>query len=151
MMTANFWDLYYYYTYVKGINVAEKAPYYYEAFTKRLPSNYYYGGGLIQNWDNVDGGGDFWLYLPQAAESEGAQYLPKEQTSDSLVEIEQRYKSFDNNAATKQDGDTSYVEIKSTAGGSKIVIQNMAYADRTANPTIGLKIRTNGPATIRVY
>ena len=57
MMTANFWDLYYYYTYVKGINVAEKAPYYYEAFTKRLPSNYYYGGGLVQNWNNVDGGG----------------------------------------------------------------------------------------------
>ncbi len=150
MMTANFWDLYYYYTYVKGINVAEKAPYYYEAFTKRLPSNYYFGGGLVQNWNNVDGGGDFWLYLPQAVESEGAKYLPKEQTSDALVEIEQRYTSFDNNAATMQEGDTSYVEIKSTAAGSKIVVQNMAYADPAANPIIGLKIRTNGAATLEL-
>ena len=93
---------------------------------------------------------DFWLYLPQAVESEGAKYLPKEQTSDSLVEIEQRYTSFDNNAATMQEGDTSYVEIKSTTAGSKIVVQNMAYADPAANPIIGLKIRTNGASNIRV-
>ena len=77
--TALFWDMYYYYTYVKGINVAEKAPYLYDAFTKRNPSNYYYKGAFTQAWESVDGGGDFWLYIPKAAESEGAKYLPKEQ------------------------------------------------------------------------
>ena len=108
------------------------------------------GGGLIQNWNNVDGGGDFWLYLPQAVESEGAKYLPKEQTSDALVEIEQRYTSFDNNAATMQEGDTSYVEIKSTAAGSKIVMQNMAYADPAANPTYWIKDSHQRCRNIRV-
>ena len=97
-------------------------------------------GSLRQNWNNVDGGGDFWLYLPQAVESEGAKYLPKEQTSDALVEIEHRYTAFDNNTATMQEGDTSYVEIKATAEGSKLVVQNMAYADRT-NPVDWIKIR----------
>ena len=101
--------------------------------------------GIIQNWDNVDGGGDFWLYFPKAAESEGAKYLPKEQTSDALVEVEERYTAFDNNASTMQEGDTSYVEIKATAEGSKIAVQNLSYADRTRIPSIGLKIRTNGP------
>ena len=86
MNTANFWDLYYYYTYVKGVNVAEKAPYYYEAFTKEAHPIITTRG--FTNWENVDGGGDFWLYLPKAAESEGAKYLPKEQTSAALVEAE---------------------------------------------------------------
>ena len=80
-MTANFWDLYYYYTYVKGINVAEKAPYFYEAFTKRLPSNYYYRRRHLFKtgitWMAAVTSGSI---LPQAAESEGAKYLPKEQT-----------------------------------------------------------------------
>ncbi|WP_261305048.1 OmpL47-type beta-barrel domain-containing protein [Paenibacillus andongensis] len=148
MLTANFWDLYYYYTYVKGVNIAEKAPYYYEAFTKRIPSNSYYKGSLKINWDNMDGGGDFWLYLPQAAEAEGATFLPKEQPSAALAEIEDRYTAYDNNTATKQEGTTSYVETKATAEGSKLVVQNMSYPDRTNSLLIGLKIRTSGVATL---
>ena len=42
------------------------------------------------------------------------------------------------------------MEIKSTAEGSKIVIQNLSYADRTNYRLIGLKIRTNGAGYIRV-
>ncbi|MDQ0874542.1 hypothetical protein QFZ77_003201 [Paenibacillus sp. V4I3] len=148
--TALFWDMYYYYTYVKGINVAEKAPYLYDAFTKRSPSNYYYKGALTQAWESVDGGGDFWLYMPKAAESEGAKYLPKEQTSAALVEVEDRYTAFDNNTATKQEGDTSYVEFTATAQGSEIAVQNLSYADRTNSRLIGLKFRTGGPATLEL-
>lgn len=49
--TTNFWDLFYYYTYVRGEDLAQEAPYYYEAFKKRIPSNFYYGGSL-----NIIGG-----------------------------------------------------------------------------------------------
>ncbi|MFP3126568.1 discoidin domain-containing protein [Ectobacillus funiculus] len=150
MTTANFWDLYYYYTYVKGINVAETAPYYFEAFTKRIPSNFYYQGSFKQNWENVDGGGDFWLYIPKEAESEGAKYLPKEQPSDSLVEIEERYTAFDNNTVIKQEGDASFVEFNATEEGSKIAVLNLSYEDRTKPRLIGLKFRTNGVATLEL-
>ncbi len=67
-----------------------------------------------------------------------------------MVEIEDRYTAFDNNTATMQEGDTSYVEFKATAEGSKIVVQNLSYADRTNSRLIGLKIRTNGPATLEL-
>ncbi|WP_228745101.1 discoidin domain-containing protein [Paenibacillus sp. S150] len=150
MTTANFWDLYYYYTYVKGIDVAQKAPYYYEAFTKRIPSNYYHQGEFKQNWDNVDGGGDFWLYIPQAAEAEGALYLPKEQPGAAFVEIEDRFTDFDQHAAAVQEGSTSYVQIQATAAGSIIAVQNLSYADRTNSRLIGLKIRTNGTAALEL-
>lgn len=150
MNTAQFWDMYYYYTYVKGIDLSEKAPYFYEAFKKRIPSNYYYQGSLKQAWESVDGGGDFWIYIPAEAESEGATYLPKEQTSAALVEIEDRYTSFDNYSATLQEGADSYVEFNATAEGSKIAIQNLSYASRTGSRLIGLKFRTNGPATLEM-
>ena len=88
--------------------------------------------------------------LPKAAESEGAKYLPKEQPSAALVEVEDRYTAFDNNTATMQEGDTSYVEFKATAEGSKIAVQNLSYADRTNSRLIGLKFRTNGPATLEL-
>ncbi|WP_051251118.1 discoidin domain-containing protein [Paenibacillus harenae] len=148
--TAQFWDMYYYYTYVKGINVAEKAPYFYEAFTKRIPSNYYYQGSLRQAWESPDGGADFWIYIPEEAESEGAKYLPKEQSSAALVEIEDRYTAFDHNTATMQEGADSYVEFNATAEGSNIVIQNLSYANRTNSRLIGLKFRTDGPATVEL-
>lgn len=145
--TTNFWDIYYYYTYVKGINLAEKAPYFYEAFTKRIPSNHYYQGSFKQTWDSPDGGGDFWIYIPKEAEAEGAKYLPKAQPNAALVEIEDRYSVFDNNTVTKQEGDTSYVQTIATAEGSKYVVQNLSYANRTNSRLIGLKVRTNGTAT----
>lgn len=143
--TANFWDLYYYYTYVKGVNVAEKAPYYYEAFTKRTPLTFYYGGSLNNNWDNVDGGGDFWLYIPKEAESEGAAYLPKPQTSASLLEVEDRYTRLDNHSETVQEGDISFVRMNATEAGTKIAYLSSGYA---ASQTFGLKIRTNGTAAL---
>ncbi len=98
----------------------------------------------------MDGGGDFWLYIPKAAESEGAKYLPKEEPSAALVEVEDRYTAFDNNTATKQEGDTSYVEFNATEEGSKIAVQNLSYADRTNSRLIGLKFRTDGPATLEL-
>jgi Chitinase A, N-terminal domain./Uncharacterised Sugar-binding Domain./F5/8 type C domain. len=143
--TANFWDLYYYYTYVKGENVAEKAPYYYEAFVKRTPLAFYYGGGLNNNWDNVDGGGDFWLYIPKEAESEGASNLPKQQTSAALLEVEDRYTRLDNHAETMQEGDTSFVRMNATEEGTKIAYLSSGYG---SSQTFGLRLRTNGTATL---
>ncbi|MGG1553807.1 S-layer homology domain-containing protein [Paenibacillus ferrarius] len=148
MTTTQFWDIYYYYTYVKGVNVAEAAPYFYEAFTKRIPSNYYYQGALGQAWESPDGGGDFWLYIPQAAEAEGSTYLPKEMTNDAIVELEDRYTAFDNHSETKQEGGTSYVEVTATAEGSTIAPLNFSYADRATSRIIGIKFRTNGTATL---
>lgn len=144
--TANFWDLYYYYTYAKGVNVAEKAPYYYEAFTKRTPLTFYYGGGLNNNWDNVDGGGDFWLYIPQEAESEGAAHLPKQQASASIMEVEDRYTSLDDRSETKQEGDASYVRLNASEAGTQIAYLSSGYGSQT----FGLKIRTNGTADLNM-
>ncbi|MGV7119034.1 putative Ig domain-containing protein [Paenibacillus kyungheensis] len=148
MNTANFWDLYYYYTYIRGIDLKEKAPYYYEAFHKRIPSNYYHQGSLKINWDNVDGGGDFWLYLPKEAVEEGSSNLPPSQTNAAFIELEDRYVAFDPRSATKKQDELSYVEVNASPQGSRLVFQNISYADRSNSRLIGLRFRTNGEATV---
>lgn len=150
MNTAQFWDIYYYYKYTLGVDVAKEAPYFDEAFHKRLPSNYYYQGSLVQAWDSVDGGGDFWLYLPSSVENEGDKNLPKEQTDSSLIQIEDRYTAFDGNSVTKTEGNTSFIETNATEGGSKFAPLNLSYPDRTKSCIIGLKFRTNGIAKLEM-
>jgi large repetitive protein len=89
-LTANFWDFYSYYTYVRHEDVAQLAPHYYEAFTKKLvPSP----GG----WHNTDAGNDFWLYLPPEAEADAAKFIPQDKSSGKILELEDRYTKLDNN------------------------------------------------------
>jgi hypothetical protein len=134
--TTNFWDFYSYYTYVKGINVAEEAPYYYEAFTKKFPLN----------WNNVDGGEEYWLYLPKEAEADAEKFLPKHHTIPNLYDTEIRYTSFDNNTATVQEEDTVFVRFNATEEGTKVALLSTGSGTKT----VGFKIRTNGVTTMEM-
>lgn len=133
-LTANFWDFYSYYTYSKGIDLAKKAPHYYEAFTKKP----------FLNWENVDGGDDFWLYLPKEAEADAEKFLPKQQTNANLNEVEIRYTALDSNTAKIQEGDTTFIRFNAKETGAKIALLSGA----TSSKTIGFKIRSNGTAKL---
>lgn len=144
--TMNFWDLFYYYTYVRGEDLSQTAPYYYEAFMKRTPANFYYGGSLNINWDNVDAGTDFWLYIPKAAEAEGVDYVPKPMTSGTLLEVEDRYTKLEGNTSTVEENATSFVRFDATQAGSRIAF----LSGSTGEKTIAFKVRTNGIAQLEL-
>ncbi|WP_197089581.1 LamG-like jellyroll fold domain-containing protein [Bacillus sp. SA1-12] len=129
---GNVYGLYYYYKYSEGLDMEKEAPYFTEMFKKRHPFW----------WDWVDGGADYWLYIPKEAEAEGEEYLPKVSANPDLIEIENRYTSLDDNSKTLQEGNTSFVRINATEQGSKIAI----VGSGTDSKTIGLRIRTNGTA-----
>ena len=135
--TANFWDFYSYYTYVKHEDVSKIAPYYYEAFTKKLVPS---AGG----WHNTDAGNDFWLYLPQEAEADAAKFIPQDKSSGKILELEDRYTKLDSNTATMQEGDTTFIRFNATEAGSKIAALSFGYA---GSGPYGFKIRTNGVTT----
>ena len=134
---GNVYDLYYYYKYTAGINMEAEAPYFTEMFAKRLP---FY-------WESPDAGGDYWLYIPQEAEAEGTQTLPKGITNPDLREIEDRYTKLDSNSTTKQEGDTSFVQITATEEGSKIAYVGAGTGERI----VAFKIRTGGVATMDAF
>ena len=130
------YGLYYYYKYNEGLNMEEEAPYLTEMFNKR---HYFW-------WESPDGGGDYWLYIPTEAEDEGENDLPKESEDPDLIELEQRYTSFDEHSETVQEDDISFVQANATEEGTKIAIVGSA----TGAKTLGFKIRTNGTAEMNI-
>ncbi|MNB74293.1 Endo-1,4-beta-xylanase A precursor [compost metagenome] len=133
---GNVYGQYYYYKYNMGLDIEKEAPYYADMFNKRTP---FY-------WESPDGGADYWLYIPKEAAAEGASTLPKSSPSADWAEIDQRATSLDSNAAVMQEGDTSYVQVKATEGGSRISV----VASSTGLKTVALRIRTNGTAKLEI-
>ncbi|HEY6915232.1 MAG TPA: Ig domain-containing protein, partial [Paludibacter sp.] len=137
--TANFWDFYAYYTYTRKVDVSKIAPYYYEAFTKKLTPD---GPG----WKNVDGGTDFWLYLPKEAEKDAITFLPNNKSAGTLLELEDRYTKLDTNSATIHEGATSFIRFNATETGSKIAILSFGNGEKR----YGVRFRTNGVARLSI-
>jgi chitodextrinase len=141
--TASFWDLYYYYTYERGLDLATVAPHFTEAFSKRSPLTYFYGGAATNAWNGVDGGGDFWLHIPADAIDTS---VPKPQVGATTLEIEDRYTDLAGDVESHVDGDVGYVSLAANATASRI-----AYlSGSTASKTIGFRVRSDGPATLRL-
>ena len=85
-LTQNSWEAFYYYKYVRGIDMEKVAPNYTTIYAKRK----------AYNWDGADGGGDFWLAIPKAAEAEGSKYLGIP-IVDPYREVEDRFTAYDAN------------------------------------------------------
>lgn len=135
-LTQNTWDQFYYYKYARGIDMDARAPYLTQLFKKRLS----------YNWDGVDGGGDFWLYLPQAAEAEGASNLVRP-VVEPVREIEDRYTALDDGIAAQQDDATGFVRVAATSAGARLAVLSYANPARS----LAFRVRTNGVATLDVF
>ncbi|OPH46585.1 hypothetical protein BC351_13900 [Paenibacillus ferrarius] len=134
----NIWYLFYYYKYIKGVDIAAKAPYFYEAFTKRLPQD-------VGKWNNVDGGGDEWLYYPAAAAADAATYTEKTPPV-GLVKLADRATILNNNTSILQEGNTSFIRLGATPEGTTTVVTHGALTENR----IGIKVRTNGVTVLEV-
>ncbi|WP_335992189.1 discoidin domain-containing protein [Glycomyces sp. MUSA5-2] len=134
-VTASFWELYYYYQFAKGVDVASVAPYFAEAYAKRPGPLFYYGGNLNHAWNVGDGGGDSWLFAPAAAAGEPVPELP---ASGTILEVEDRYTHLAGDV-TEADGHLTL------APGAKI-----AYLNGSTSSTVnGFRVRTDGEAELR--
>lgn len=122
------WDLYYYYTYKKGVDLAKRAPYYQETFLKRIVS------------DDYD-----WLYIPKEADGEALRIAPSEQQPD-VVEVELRSANLTKNSSVKTEGDTTFVRVPASPMGARLSILSCA----TEQKTVGLRIRTTGVAEVEM-
>ncbi|MDF7808366.1 putative Ig domain-containing protein [Pontiellaceae bacterium B12219] len=123
----SYWDIYYYFTYKKGINVAEVAPYFDEAFKKRVVSD------------------DFeWIFIPPEATGEAARIPQTEQEPDE-VEIVERSTGFGNASVVEEDGN-SFLRVKPAEAGARIALLSI----KTPSKTIGLKMRTTGVVTLEM-
>ena len=135
-LTQNTWEPLYYYKYVRGMDIGQRAPSYTKMFSERV----------LYNWDGVDGGGDFWIFIPPAAEAEGTQYLVKP-IVDPIREVEDRVTILDGNSTVMQDDTAGFVRVTATGAGSRLALPG--YGNGTRN--LAFRIRTNGDATMDVF
>ena len=120
-----YWDIHYYFTYEKGVDVAGVAPYYDEAFRKRVVSS------------------DFeWIHIPPEATGEAAR-IPQTVQEPEVVEIVERSTGF-GNAAVVEEGGNSFLRVKPTVEGARIALLSI----KTPSKTVGLKVRTTSVATL---
>jgi hypothetical protein len=122
------WDLYYYYTFKKGVDLAKTAPYYNETFLKRIVS------------DDYD-----WLYIPKEASGEALRIPPSEQ-EPAAVEVELRSANLTKNSSVQSEGETAFVRAQASPEGARLSILSCG----TDAKTIGLRIRTTGVAEIEM-
>ena len=122
------WDLYYYYACKKGVDLAKKAPYYHETFTKRIVS------------DDYD-----WLYIPKEASGDILRVPPSEQ-EPAIVEVELRSANLTENSSIKSEDDTTFVRALASPAGTRLSILSCA----TEEKTVALRVRTTGVAEIEM-
>ena len=135
-LTQNTWEAFYYYKYVRGLDLEQLVPNYTTIYAKRK----------AYNWDGADGGGDFWLTLPKAAEAEGSKYLGIP-IVDPYREVEDRFTAYDSNSVAQTEGTTAFVRSTATPQGTRLAVYSYNGA---AVPSIGFRIRTNGQAMMDV-
>ena len=136
--TINFWDFYTYYAYNKGMTKEEiKAlyPYFYDGYTKKI----------YTNWDNNDGGGDFWVFLPKEAAGDTS-FLPASAPAN-VIPVENRgtLVTADSNSSIKTDGDgTTYFHFEKYDGESRVAMNSAGIG---SNEFL-FRVRTDGIAKL---
>jgi hypothetical protein len=136
-LTQNTWEAFYYYKYVCGIDLEHVAPNFTTIYAKRK----------AYNWDGADGGGDFWLAIPKAAEAEGSKYLGIP-IIDPYREVEDRFTPLAGDSVAQTEGTTGFVRSTATPEGTRLAVYSYNGA---AVSSIGFRIRTNGQAMMDVY
>jgi hypothetical protein len=119
------WDLHYYYTFKKGVDLAKMAPFYNETFLKRIVS------------DDYD-----WLFLPKNASGDALRIPPSEQ-EPAIVELKQRSANLTKKSSVHTE-ETAFVRVLSPPEGTRLSILSCA----TEQKVIGLRIRTTGVAEV---
>ena len=137
--TINFWDFYTYYRYNKGMTpeqIKAAYPFFYAGYQQKTYST----------WENNDGGGDFWVFLPAAAAGDTS-FLPKNSEAN-VFEIEQRGNvvSGQANAEVKTDGGVTYFHISKSADDTKIAVNSAGIDSKTTAFTF--RVRTDGVARL---
>lgn len=125
-LTFDIWGFYYYYTYVRSVDLAKKAPSLNEAFAKRTSM------------------GD-WLYIPAEARGEGARYVGPLSDRD-VIPLDKRYTALSTDTATAREGNAAFIRVQLKESGTRLAI----LTSDNDSATIGLRIRSHDTSTLNM-
>ncbi|MBV9128326.1 MAG: hypothetical protein JO117_09600, partial [Verrucomicrobia bacterium] len=121
-----YWDAYYYYTCIRGVDLAQKAPYLNEAFLKRITE------------PDTD-----WIYVPKNLSGPAAKPMANSRQAGAL-DLDRQSTPLDHNASVVKEGPAAFLRVKPTPDGARVAI----LGGDTEQKTLTLRARTNGVAEI---
>lgn len=135
--TINFWDFYTYYRYTRGMTpqqIKAAYPFFYDGYAQKT----------YTTWDNKDGGGDFWLFLPKEAQGDTS-FIPNTSPA-GILEIEHRGNVVSGRAtgSVQTEGGVTYVHAVPSAEGTRIAMNSAGIE----SGTFQLRVRTKGTARL---
>lgn len=143
-------ELYYQYTYVVGVDVAEKAPFLAELYEHRDGPLYYYGGE-IENFWNTRGsdftGSEYWPAFPAELAEQDVQ-VPGPADS-AQVPLSRYGHVIGDGAAHRGQGGESFVRLDPARGDATVAVRRMVWADRSETALVGIQVRARGPVTLQ--
>jgi hypothetical protein len=139
-------EMYHVYRYDLGLDIAKEAPYLEQLHEQADGPVFYWGAGLYNFWDpNPDYAPDYWLSLPEEIAGE-----TKPAATDAKVELEHRGVHIDGTSRVHAEGDTTFTSLKASKQGSTVAVRTLMYVSRAGYSPVGVRIRTDGPATLEI-
>lgn len=146
-LTTNFWDLVTYYRYERGEDLETLAPHLWAAFRMRFEDRFHYRGSLTSAWENVDGGGDFWLHLPPAAAADGSALLPRPTPGPDEVHLADRATVLAGDVSIERpQGQAPYLHVAAGKEPARVSVLSAA----SPRDLVALQVRTDGVAQLRI-
>jgi hypothetical protein len=140
-------ELYDVYKYGLGVDVDKHAPSVAKMHRQADGPKFYWGTSAYNFWNsNPDYNPDYWLSLPPTV---AGQARPVQ--TNALVQIENRSLAFDDRSAVLRETDTGFVRMHASGNnGTTIAIRTLLYDSRDGYSPVGIRIRTNGKATLQI-
>jgi hypothetical protein len=130
----------------RGVDMATEAPRLTELHESADGPVFYWGTTLHSFWDsNPDYSPEYWLSLPPDVAGE-----TRPQAQDAQVRLATRSSAMDDRSSIVTEDGAQHVRMPATPEGTTIAARTLMYTQRQGWSPVGVRFRTDGPATLEV-
>lgn len=145
-------ELYYQYEYVAGVDVEQEAPFVAEMYEQGDGPLYRYGTGVSNFWNEAGSdftGAEYWVAFPPALAQENVTVPPL--GAGPELPLEQFGQTLGRGAKhLTDDAGQSLVRLDATKADAEVAVRRVVYRDRSSTALVGVRVRTQGTATLEV-
>jgi hypothetical protein len=145
-------ELYYQYEYVAGVDVEQEAPFVAELYEHGDGPLYRYGTGVSNFWNEAGSdftGAEYWVAFPPELADENVTVPPL--GAGPELPLEQFGHTLGRGAKhLTDDAGQSLVRLDATKDDAQVAVRRVVYRDRSSTALVGVRVRTQGTATLEV-
>jgi hypothetical protein len=144
-------ELYYQYEYVAGVDVEEEAPFVAELHEHGDGPLYRYGTGVSNFWNESGSdftGAEYWVAFPPELAQEDVTVPPVGDGPE--LPLGKFGHTLGRGAKQLTDAGQSFVRLNARKDDARVAVRRVVYRDRSSTALVGVRVRTQGTATLEV-